>query len=490
MRVGVNMRYIIWGASGAAKKFLGENIISLLSVGEIVAIVDKDRNKTGKSLFGRRIILPADITDIPYDRIIVCSSSYSEIVSEAGALGLDTEKIVSRVGIKKELANYYMEYCRITEKKVLILGDIKYQLLPMYKEFFGEFSFLSINELSRLKEQNYDYILLTELINTEFNLENDDELTLQNRMVLHLINDLGLDRSVILPSSTFMMLCENNERKVSYGTHYSDKTFLEIRLIGFAGWGYFFQVISRNICYAYQKGYIPVVNMMTCPNTYLEENELGEVNAWEKFFEQPTGYTMNDVRKAENVILAAREQEGIYDNHDFYHTIVMKPRLQKMFDSYMEIFDAHDQVLGVLYRGTDYTNLKPYNHPIQPTLPVMLDKVEEKCREWGLNNIYLCTEVEEAVQEFKERFGDKVFFYPQMRYSQKCDEYLGTLKFNRKDDAFYRGADYWILLNALAKCDSLITGQCGGAAMAMKMNGGRYNHVYIFELGIYGVSKM
>lgn len=482
------MKYIIWGTGGAARKFLCENILSFFVNGDIVAIVDSDKTKEGKTFFGRRVILPTDAANLVYDRMIICSTYYDEIVSEACRMGLDTEKIVSMIEIKRELANYYIENCGITEKEVLILGDKKYQMFPMYKEYFQKLSFLSLNEISKLREYKYDYIILTELSNTEFNTESEDELTLQNKMILRLIDEFGVKQSAVLPSSTFMMIYADNERWLSYGDEYSDKTFLEIRLMGYAGWGLYFHVVSRNVLYAYKKGYIPVVNMMACHNTYLEEDEVGKVNAWEKFFEQPAGYTMSDVYRAKNVILASLEQE-VCDNPDFYRTLIMKPRLQSMFDSYMETFYSHERTLGVLYRGTDYVNLKPYNHPIQPTLSEMLDKVEEKRQEWGLENIYLCTEVEEAVQAFKERFGDKVFVYPQMRYSEKCSDYLGMLKFKRKEDAFYRGADYWILLNALAKCDSLIAGQCGGTHMAIEINGGKYNHVFQFDLGKYGVTK-
>ncbi len=483
------MRYIIWGTGGAARKFLNENLLSFLACGEITAVVDGNPQKAGQSFFGKTVILPKQAARIPYDRIIICSTFHREIVREAAQLGLDTDKMVSMLEMKKEIARYYLETCRITEKRILVLGDSKHQLFPVYKEYFQHFSFLPINELGKLGEQEYDYILLTELSNTGFNQASDDELTLQERVICCLDNMYHINRQIILPSSTFMMIYANSELKVSYGEAYPDKTFLEIRFMGYAGWGYIFHVVSRNILYAEQKGYIPVVNMMTCRNTYLEEGELGKVNAWEKFFDQPAGYTMTDVMRAKHVILAPQEQEGAYENRGFYQKLVMKPRLQEMFDNYMKTFYAHGRTLGVLYRGTDYANLKPYNHPVQPTLSMMLDKVSEKSKEWGLEQIYLCTEVEEAVSAFRERFGDKVFCYPQMRYSEDCSDYLGTLAFGRKEDAFYRGADYWILLNALAKCDSLVAGQCGGAHMAMEMNGGKYRHIYQFDLGKYGIAK-
>ncbi len=49
--------------------------------------------------------------------------------------------------------------------------------------------------------------------------------------------------------------------------------------------------------------------------------------------------------------------------------------------SYKRIFPSDSKVLGVLARGTDYTALKPYKHPVQPEPIEIIDKSRELMRE-------------------------------------------------------------------------------------------------------------
>ncbi len=486
------MRYMLWGTGGAAERFLKEYLLCFYVDGEIVAVVDSDPKKKGKFFLGQKIILPEDMKDISYDKLVICSSFSEEILSQIREMGISTENAVTIAEIKKEFVDIYVSQCGLCQKKVLILGDQKQysHMSQFYKGYLKEIAFLSLGKLERLGQISYDYILLSELYNTEYNPQGESELTLEANVISELTDKYGIERNRILPSVVFQLLYRIYERSVSYGANHTDKTFLEIRLTGPAGWGYIFEVVSKNIFYASQMGYIPVVNMMSDWNLYLEEDEVGKVNAWDKFFEQPAGYGMDDLLKSKYVLIAPQEQPKKYYNRDFYKKLVMKPRLKEMFQSYMEVFQARGRALGVLFRGTDYANLKPYNHFVQPSLEMMLEAVEEKWKEWGgFDSIYLCTEVEEATQAFTDRFGDKVFYYPQIRYSEQYSDYLGNQRFQRKEDAFYRGADYWILLNALAKCDSLVAGNCGGTSTVLHMNRGAYKNRYIFDLGRYGSGK-
>ncbi len=47
------------------------------------------------------------------------------------------------------------------------------------------------------------------------------------------------------------------------------------------------------------------------------------------------------------------------------------------------------------------------------------------------------------------------------------------------------GMDYILSIDLLSKCNSLIaSGGCGGLSEAFRQNEGRYNNVYVFELGV------
>ena len=48
----------------------------------------------------------------------------------------------------------------------------------------------------------------------------------------------------------------------------------------------------------------------------------------------------------------------------------------KMDEEWKKMFVETDRVLGVLCRGTDYTSRKPKNHPIQPSIDMVVDKID------------------------------------------------------------------------------------------------------------------
>ena len=78
-------------------------------------------------------------------------------------------------------------------------------------------------------------------------------------------------------------------------------------------------------------------------------------------------------------------------------------------------------------------------------------------------------------------------YYPQNRVPIDYDEYLASYKFSMDNDAYRRGADYWVVLNILAGCDSLIGGKNGATTVATMMNRGKYRNIFLFDLGTYGI---
>ena len=95
------------------------------------------------------------------------------------------------------------------------------------------------------------------------------------------------------------------ERRVSYGKENPDKTFYVIRRAS-CKVGLFSHVMTNMglVKYALDRGYIPVIDMQNTKNTYLEPDQVGKVNAWEFYFEQPCGYSLRDIKKSKNVILS------------------------------------------------------------------------------------------------------------------------------------------------------------------------------------------
>jgi len=51
------------------------------------------------------------------------------------------------------------------------------------------------------------------------------------------------------------------------------------------------------------KGYIPVVDMKHYTNQYFKDGRTFKDNAWEYFFEQPCGYTLEDIENSLNCVV-------------------------------------------------------------------------------------------------------------------------------------------------------------------------------------------
>jgi len=69
-------------------------------------------------------------------------------------------------------------------------------------------------------------------------------------------------------------------------------------------------------------------------------------------------------------------------------------------------------------------------------------------------------------------------------------ERLALYSFGIKDERTKRGEDYWIVLNILSSCNSIIAGQCGGTDVALTLNNNQYENVYLFDLGRYGMDAI
>ena len=107
------------------------------------------------------------------------------------------------------------------------------------------------------------------------------------------------------------------ERTVSYGNENPDKTFFVIRRAT-CKVGLFSHVMTNMglVRYAMENNYIPVIDMQSNLNSYLEESQVGKENAWEFYFEQPCGYTLKDISKSRNVILS----DGLITEKNEYPT--------------------------------------------------------------------------------------------------------------------------------------------------------------------------
>lgn len=343
-----------------------------------------------------------------------------------------------------------------------------------------------------LKKFDYDYIIICSVKEKEIKD--------------FLVNEIGIATEKI-KSDHDVYISSFFDNKKHYGNKNLDKT---IMLIGRTGktYGLFWYVnyFAQYIREAEKLGYIPVIDMKNYYNIYLDDDEQGKINAWELFFEQITEVSLDDAYQSANVIHIPDTNyisEGEFAIGNIYYNIEIRKMFcdivkkyiklncqmkEKFKLEYNKIFSKIEgkKVLGVLYRGTDFKNIKPYLHAVQPSVNECVNKVKEKVIEWGMDYIYIATDDEEALVEMKKQFCDKLLYYDRVRFSNTGKKRLAFVSFDREHDRYIKGVDYLMEITLLAKCDSLVAGKAGGTIGALLLNNCSYEKEYFFELGTYG----
>lgn len=292
------------------------------------------------------------------------------------------------------------------------------------------------------------------------------------------------------------------ERRVSYGKDNPDMIFYVVRRATCkVGLFSFVMTNMGEVRYAIEHGYIPVIDMQNNANTYLEECEVGQVNAWELFFEQPCGYSLEDIKHSKNVILG----NGLISDRNYYpkpeivNDEALLTEWREWFHEYLKVksdiqaevnklskdfFGSSAPVLGVLCRGTDYIKNHPVGHPIQPDIPTVLAKTKEVKEQFNCEYVYLATEDDDYYQALKKEFGNKLKITNAKRTTTTEGININDVSYNRQRDRYYKGRDYLINILLLADCEILVAGNVGGTHGALLLSKG-YDEQFVFDLGVY-----
>ena len=244
----------------------------------------------------------------------------------------------------------------------------------------------------------------------------------------------------------------------------------------------------------------PVVDWQYYPNSgILDDDLVGKENAWEYFFEQPRGISLEDAYKSWNVIMSTGEVMGSWDevwqedelqhSHELIEKYIrLNQKNQKMLErKFVELNMHSSRVLGVLCRGTDFAASKPKGHAICPSAEETIKKIEEMENQWKhFDRIFLATEDDYIFAKMKKQFEDKMIFCQHHRIQNASDKWLNELY----DSMDYRECkrkimqEYLLSVYLLARCDALIAPVVGGTLGAMRIKG-KYENVFLFQLGLY-----
>ena len=291
-------------------------------------------------------------------------------------------------------------------------------------------------------------------------------------------------------------------REIHLGPEESDKHFYVIRR--HADQAGLFSFVATNLGFvrlAVSQGYIPVIDMQNSPNPMLAPDEVGYINAWDRYFLPPCGYRLSDICRAHNVTLGSihppeneyypdyrmlqNPKELVMWRQTANQYLHLRPEIEHAINAYCTdvLHLQKERVLGVLCRGTDYVIQKPYNHPIQPRVDVVIDRCREVLARQNCSRIYLCTEDEELWNAMDAAFPEFIYGYQNRRFSLKNNENINEIG-NKSMDPYTRNLDYLSAIGILSRCQCLVAGAAGGTYGALLLTKG-YDYEYVFQLGRY-----
>lgn len=296
-----------------------------------------------------------------------------------------------------------------------------------------------------------------------------------------------------------------SEKRVSFGSLYNGHTFYVIRVKPInSSLGPIVLWTLIQLKEAEKRGYIPVVDYSNFENIFLEEDEVGIINPWEYYFEQPTQFGLSVIYHAKNVVLGTADA---YHSMEDFTALVEQPEVLKeysrIFDKYIHIskrvekkiigiyenlFQKSWKVLGVVYRGTDYRNRPIPGEHRQPSMAELIQKAKELMEKWGCDHLFLSTEDKGAVEKFQQVFGERMIFVEKERYDSSI-VHTQTYRFQREFDAYLKGEEYLAEIYILSKCNCLLSGRCGILSVALPLNNGKYEEKYIYDLGFHTVEE-
>lgn len=280
------MEYLVWGAGKIAYRFINEYYACYFYNNPIKAIIDNNHDKWGSKFCGYSIISPDVIQEYSFDKIILCN--HYDMISKqiVDELDIHREKITTKEeflnGIYKRLTENYT----IFKKRIVVLGDVKryMQMKEVYTGILNVVDIVDYRELGTVRLKSFDYILLMNI--PEMEGKGMGRMAVEEGLIKRLCQ-YGVERNRIVGDAEFLLLRGRDYPISAGGKENKDKIFLVYKYAGSGGLGALVYTVACLVAYAKERGYILVVDGQTCKNQYLEVNEVGRVNAWEKFFEQP-----------------------------------------------------------------------------------------------------------------------------------------------------------------------------------------------------------
>ena len=296
----------------------------------------------------------------------------------------------------------------------------------------------------------------------------------------------------------------NFEHKNSINLDYNNNLFAIIRRTDCSSCGLFSYYIVYLGCINrfINLGYIPIIDLESFPNIYNKMNSsLSSINPWEYFFNQPFGYTLENVKNmAKKIYYFKCTSQNYRPGNDvfrnialinFWHNIskvyipIKNEILMEANNKIKRLFKYSKNILGILVRGTDYLALKPKYHPIPPKPEKVIDDIKKLDKKNNYDFFFISTEDDILRKLFIKEFNYKIkylAYYRNINYKNKKPQSLGR---NEKILGNIEYSKVYLLnMIILSKCIDIISAQTSGSiGIFILTNGFRYSKIY--NLGNY-----
>ena len=250
-------------------------------------------------------------------------------------------------------------------------------------------------------------------------------------------------------------------------------------------------------------GYIPVIDTMNAKNIFTDLSKSHSTNAWELYFRQPFSLKYEDIIFTKDTKIL----EGIpafmpnynmdclsnYELMTFWNSVMKKYMpFSNEFDTYLNQclenlpFETDAKILGVLCRGTDYTNIRPYNHPVQTPLNAIFTKTDEFMDKYQCDYCYLATEDQEVLHAFQDKFKDRLLTTQKIYYNTHLTDTINQTNMDSRIDIYHKNMEYLAALALLSKCQYFVGGRTSGTVVVFLLSN-KFKGNYIFDCGRYGI---
>jgi len=249
----------------------------------------------------------------------------------------------------------------------------------------------------------------------------------------------------------------------------------------------FVYVMSR-IEYADRMGWIPFVDVDTGST----------VSMFNRYFRVKNNLTREDVFNSKNVILSGWNSKEVHPGWADYMSTENNLSKYKVLSKYIELTDevknmfamekeiiAPEECLGLYLRGTDYTRLKPWGHPIQPSVDEIKEKIDEIMQDSGIKRIFLVTEDADIKKQVINEYGDAVC---TINEDYCWSEYTGKMimeTIQKYGDVEKNNILYLVKILLLSQCKAFVGGITNGSVTALAYNADHYEWKYVYNKGLY-----